>query len=144
MSVSETIQSRLIDPAEQAWPLLYLGAYVAVLAWTRRADFRHRSTVLPATLDVLGSICLSIPALAWLDERVERFCGDAWLRPLFGLGTLAFAVFTWEAVRQAARHPLLPPGRRRYLAAITLATALIGAAPDIRWGVLVLAHASRT
>jgi hypothetical protein len=143
MDAIDLLRSGLIEPAGRAWPLWYLAAYVGLLAWTRRADFRRRATILPATLDVLGSICLSIPALAWLDERVERLCGDALLRAAFGLGLAALVAFTWEAVRKAARHPCLPPPRRRVVAGITLAAALVGAGPDVWWGILALAHASR-
>jgi hypothetical protein len=127
-----------------AWPIFYLGGYVALLAWTRRADFKRRATLPHAAFDVVGGICLSVPALAWMDERVARLCGDPLLRLFFAGGLIALAYFTWDACRKAHAHPLLPEGRRRILAGITLAAAVLGAGPDIWWGMLALSHAART
>ena len=129
---------------DRAWPACYLAGYVVLLAWTRRADFKRRATAPHAVLDVAGGICLSVPALAWMDERVARLCGDALLRLLFAGGLVALAYFTWDAWRKAHAHPFLPQGRRRVLAGITLAAALIGAGPDVWWGALALAHATRS
>jgi hypothetical protein len=127
-----------------AWSLLYLAGYVALLAWTRRADWRARATAVPATLDVLGGVCLSVPALAWLDEGVAAHCSDGLLCATFVLGVISLCWFTRHDVRRARVNPALAPAMRRRFALMTLAGALVGAGPDVWWGALALAHAQRS
>jgi hypothetical protein len=121
-----------------AWAILYLIGYVGLLAWTRRADFRRRATAIPAALDVGGGICLSVPALAWLDEDVATWCPPMLLPPLFILGLISTAWFCWEGVRKVWTNPYLAPPQRGRFAAITLAAALVGAGPDVWWGALAV------
>ena len=130
--------------SDTAWCILYLVAYVGVLAWTRRADFHRRATAVPATLDVLGGVCLSVPALAWLDEGIAAYCSDALLRVTFVIGVVSLAWFTRHDVKKAAANAQLAPRLRRRFAFVTLAAALVGAGPDVWWGALALAHAPRT
>jgi len=130
--------------SDTAWSILYLVGYVAVLVWTRRADWRDPAKAVPAALDVLGGVCLSVPALAWLDTGVAAWCGDALLRVTFVIGVASLAWFTRHDVRRAGANAQLAPRMRRRFAWITLAAALVGAGPDVWWGALALAHAPRT
>jgi hypothetical protein len=125
------------------WSILYMVGYVALLAWTRRADWRARATALPAACDVLGGVCLSVPALAWLDGGVAAHCSDAVLRVTFVLGVASLAWFTRHDLRRAHANAALAPRLRRRFALVTLAGALVGAGPDVWWGLLALAHAPR-
>jgi hypothetical protein len=129
---------------EQAGPVLYLVGYVLVLAYTRRHELRRRATFAPAVLDLLGGIALSVPALAWLDERVADRVSETLLRVLFVLGLVSLAWFTRADVAKARANPRLPFHLRGRFALIALAASLIGAAPDVWWGILALVHAPRS
>ena len=127
------------------WSALYLAGDVALSAWMLRHDFRRRGrAAVVATVELLGSMSLALPALAWLDTDFAALLDDAALRTLFVIGLLALTVFSWRDIRASLRDPRtawLPPRRRWLLTALGPGMMLAAALPEVWWGSLALAHA---
>ena len=124
-----------------AWVVFYLASTIGMTAWMRRAEFRRggRAAVL-ASLDVLGSVSLVIPAMAYWDADIAARIADPALWVLLGCGLLALFGFAGHDTRKILRNPQLAPRRRRMFAAITAAALLLPAAPEVWWGGSALAH----
>jgi hypothetical protein len=127
------------------WSALYLAGDVALSAWMLRRDFRRRGrAAVIATAELLGSVSLALPALAYLDEDFAALLNDAALWWLFALGLLALACFSWRDIRASLADPRaawLPPRRRWLLTALGPGMMLAAALPEVWWGGLALAHA---
>ncbi|MFL6634317.1 MAG: hypothetical protein ACJ8HJ_18600, partial [Massilia sp.] len=88
------------------WSALYLAGDVALSAWMLRRDFRRRGrAAVIATAELLGSVSLALPALAWLDAGFAALLDDAALWTLFAIGMVALACFGWRDVRASLRDP---------------------------------------
>jgi hypothetical protein len=124
-----------------AWVALYLAGTVGMTAWMRRAEFRQggRAAAI-ALLDVLGSVSLVIPALAYWNGDIAASVSDPALWALLGFGLLALFGFTAYDTGKILRNPRLMPRQRRIFAAITAAAVLLPAAPEVWWGGSALAH----
>ncbi|MGJ7914333.1 hypothetical protein ACI48D_02480 [Massilia sp. LXY-6] len=124
-----------------SWAALYLVGTVVLTVWTRRAAFRQggRAAVV-GVLDVLASVSLSIPALAYWNADIVARIGDVPLGALFGLGLLGLCGFAGHDARTALRNPRLMPRQRKLFAAIAAAAILLPAAPEVWWGGSALAH----
>jgi hypothetical protein len=125
------------------WSALYLAGDVALSAWMLRRDFcrRGRAAVI-ATAELLGSVGLALPALAYLDKDFAALLNDAALWWLFALGLLALACFSWRDIRASLADPRtawLPPRRRWLLTALGPGMMLAAALPEVWWGGLALA-----
>jgi hypothetical protein len=129
-----------------AWSALYLAGDVALSAWMLRHDFRRRGrAALIATVELLGSVCLALPAFAYLDKDVAALFDDAALWTLFVAGLVALACFGWRDVRASLADPRtawLPPRRRWLITALGPGTMLAASIPEVWWGGLALAHAA--
>ena len=126
-----------------AWSALYLAGDVALSAWMLRHDFRRsgRAAVI-ATVELLGSVSLALPALAWLDEDFGALLDGAALWTLFALGMVALVCFGWRDIRASLRDPRtawLPPRRRWLITALGPGMLLLAALPEVWWGSLALA-----
>ena len=130
-----------------AWSALYLAGDVALSAWMLRHDFRRRGrAALIATAELLGSVCLALPAFAYLDKDVAALLDDAALRSLFMAGLAALACFGWRDVRASLADPRtawLPPRRRWLITALGPGMMLAASVPEVWWGGLALAHVSQ-
>lgn len=129
------------------WSALYLAADVALSAWMLRHDFRRRGrAALIATAELLGSVCLALPAFAYLDKDVAALFDDAALWTLFVVGLAALACFGWRDVRKSLADPRtawLPPRRRWLVTALGPGMMLAASIPEVWWGGLALAHVSQ-
>jgi hypothetical protein len=129
-----------------AWSALYLAGDVALSAWMLRHDFRRRGrAALVATAELLGSVCLALPAFAYLDKDVAALFDDAALWSLFVVGLAALACFGWRDVRKSLTDPRtmwLPPRRRWLVTALGPGMMLAASVPEVWWGGLALAHAA--
>jgi len=127
------------------WTALYLAGDVALSAWMLRHDFRRRGRAAAvATVELLGSVSLAVPALAYLDEDFAALMNDAALWTLFVLGLAALVGFGWRDIRASLvdpRRAWLPPRRRWLLTALGPGMMLAAALPEVWWGGLALAHA---
>jgi hypothetical protein len=125
------------------WSALYLAGDVALSAWMLRRDFRRRGrAAIIATAELLGSVSLALPALAWLDAGFAALLDDAALWTLFAIGMVALACFGWRDVRASLRDPRtawLPPRRRWLITALGPGMMLAAALPEVWWGGLALA-----
>jgi hypothetical protein len=131
----------LFSTGSPAWAALYLAGTVALTAWTRRADFRQGGRAAAvAVLDVLASVSLSIPALAYWDGDIGARLGDRALWLLFGLGVLGLLGFVAHDARIMLRHPRLSLRQRRIFAAIGAAAVLLPSSLELWWGGSALAH----
>jgi hypothetical protein len=130
-----------------AWSALYLAGDVALSAWMLRHDFRRRGrAALVATAELLGSVCLALPAFAYLDKDVAALFDDAALWCLFMVGLAALACFGWRDVRKSLADPRtawLPPRRRWLVTALGPGMMLAASVPEVWWGGLALAHAAQ-
>jgi hypothetical protein len=126
------------------WTALYLAGDVALSAWMLRHGFRRRGrAALVATAELLGSVCLALPALAYLDTGFAALLNDAALWCLFAPGLLALGCFGWRDIRTSLADPRtawLPPRRRWLLTALGPGMMLAAAVPEVWWGGLALAH----
>ena len=126
-----------------AWSALYLAGDVALSAWMLRRDFRRRGrAAVVATAELLGSVSLALPALAYLDTDFAALLNDAALWSLFALGMVALASFGWRDVRASLADPRaawLPPRRRWLITALGPGMMLAAALPEVWWGGLALA-----
>jgi len=128
------------------WSALYLAGDVALSAWMLRHDFRRRGrAAFVATMELLGSVCLALPAFAYLDKDVAALFDDAALWSLFVVGLAALARFGWRDVRKSLADPRtawLPPRRRWLVTALGPGMMLAASVPEVWWGGLALAHAA--
>ena len=124
------------------WSALYLAGDVALSAWMLRRDFRRRGrAAVIATAELLGSVSLALPALAYLDKDFAALLNDAALWWLFALGLLALAGSSWRDIRASLADPRtawLPPRRRWLLTALGPGMMLAAALPEVWWGGLAL------
>jgi hypothetical protein len=129
------------------WSALYLAGDVALSAWMLRHDFRRRGRAAAiATAELLGSVCLALPALAYLDTDYAALLNDAALWCLFALGLLALGGSSWRDILASLADPRtawLPPRRRWLFTALGPGMMLAAAVPEVWWGGLALAHAPR-
>jgi hypothetical protein len=127
-----------------AWSALYLAGDVALSAWMLRHDFRRRGrAALVATAELLGSVSLALPALAYLDTDFAALLNESALWTLFAIGMAALASFSWRDIRASLRDPRtawLPPRRRWLITALGPGMMLAAALPEVWWGGLALAH----
>ena len=127
-----------------AWSALYLAGDVALSAWMLRHGFRRRGrAAVIAAAELLGSVSLALPALAYLDEDFAALLNESALWTLFALGMAALVCFGWRDIRASLRDPRtawLPPRRRWLLTALGPGMMLAAALPEVWWGGLALAH----
>ncbi len=124
-----------------AWAALYLLGTIVLTVWMRRADFRRGGRAAGvAVLDVLASVSLSIPALAYWDADIATGLGDLPLRLLFVLGVLGLLGFVAHDARAMLYHPRMTPRQRRIFAAIGAAAVLLPSSLELWWGGAALVH----
>ena len=127
-----------------AWSALYLAGDVALSAWMLRHDFRRRGRAAGiATAELLGSVSLAVPALAYLDTDFAALLDDTALWTFFALGMAALVGSGWRDIRASLRDPRtawLAPRRRWLLTALGPGMMLAAALPEVWWGGLALAH----
>jgi hypothetical protein len=136
-------------PTDFAWPaddspagaVLYIAGTIVLTVWMRRADFRRggRAAAI-GTLDLLSSLALAIPALAYWNTQISARLGDALLRVLFGIGVIGLLGFAAVDVRAMLRHPRLTVRQRRRFALIKAAAVLLPSSPELWWAGAALAH----
>jgi hypothetical protein len=132
-----------------AWPaddstagaVLYIAGTVVLTIWMRRKEFRHGGRLAGiATLDLLSSLSLAIPALAYWNATLAAWVGDGALRLLFVLGVLGLLGFVVHDARAMLRNPRLSERQRRRIAAIGAAAVLLPSTLEVWWGAEALAH----
>ena len=125
------------------WSALYLAGDVALSAWMLRRDFRRRGrAAVIATAELLGSVSLAVPALAYLDTDFAALLDDRALWALFLIGMVALVITSWRDIRASLADPRttwLPPRRRWLLTALGPGMMLAAALPEVWWGGLALA-----
>jgi hypothetical protein len=136
-------------PIDFAWPaddspagaVLYIAGTIVLTVWMRRADFRRggRAAAI-GTLDLLSSLALAIPALAYWNAQLGARLGDALLRVLFGVGVIGLLGFVAVDVRAMLRHPRLTVRQRRRFALFKAAAVLLPSSPELWWAGAALAH----
>ncbi|PQP01926.1 hypothetical protein C5614_01250 [Massilia phosphatilytica] len=126
-----------------AWSALYLAGDVALSAWMLRHGFRRRGrAALVATAELLGSVSLALPALAYLDADFAALLNATALWALFLIGMVALVLTSWRDIRASLSDPRtawLPPRRRWLLTALGPGMMLAAAMPEVWWGGLALA-----
>lgn len=126
-----------------AWSALYLAGDVALSAWMLRHGFRRRGrAAFVATAELLGSVSLALPALAYLDADFAALLNATALWALFLIGMVALVLTSWRDIRASLSDPRtawLPPRRRWLLTALGPGMMLAAAMPEVWWGGLALA-----
>jgi hypothetical protein len=124
-----------------AGAVLYIAGTVCLTAWMRRAEFRQGGRAASmAALDLLSSISLALPALAYWNAQLAAGLGDGLLRLLFVLGLLGLFGFVAVDARAMLHHPRLSERQRRRFAAIGAAAVLLPSSLEVWWGAEALAH----
>lgn len=124
-----------------AWVALYLAGTIGMTVWMRRHELRLGGwAAVVAALDVLASVSLAIPAVAYWDADIGARLGDRVLLLLFGLGVLGLFGFVVHDACLMLRHPRLNVRQRRILAAIGAAAVLGPSSLELWWGGAALAH----
>jgi hypothetical protein len=100
------------------WGLLYVAGDIVLSAWMLRAGFRARGRIaLLAGVELLGGVCMSIPAMSYMDSDFAAAMNDTALRILFCVGLVALLWYGRRDLRTNLRDPVyadLPP-RQRWL-----------------------------
>ena len=124
------------------WSALYLAGDVALSAWMLRRDFRRRGrAAVVATAELLGSVSLAVPALAYIDTDFAALLDPTALWASFLIGMVALAATSWRDLRASLRDPRtarLPPRRRWLITALGPGMMLAAALPEVWWGGLAL------
>jgi len=124
-----------------AGAVLYIAGTICLTAWMRRVEFRQGGRAAGvATLDLLSSISLALPALAYWNAQLGARLGDGLLRLLFVLGVLGLFGFVAVDARAMLRHPRLNERQRRRFAAIGAAAVLLPSSLEVWWAAEALAH----
>jgi hypothetical protein len=124
-----------------AGAVLYIAGTVCMTAWMRRAEFRQGGRAAGiAALDLLSSISLAVPALAYWNVHLGARLGDGMLRLLFALGLVGLFGFVAVDARAMLRHPRLTERQRRRFAAIGAAAVLLPSSLEVWWGAEALSH----
>jgi hypothetical protein len=129
-------------PADDSMPgaVLYIAGTVLMTIWMRRKEFRLGGRAAGvASLDLLSSISLAIPALAYWNSNLAEKLGDGPLRLLFVLGLLGLLGFLAYDARTMLRHPRLNERQRRRFAAIGAAAVLLPSTLEVWWGAEAIA-----
>jgi hypothetical protein len=131
----------LPDTDTSAGAVLYIAGTVCLTVWMRRAEFRQggRGAAI-GIIDLLSSLCLAIPALAYWNADPRVRLSDGLLRLLFGLGVLGLLSFVAHDARTVMRNPRLAQRQRRIIAAIGAAGVLLPSALEVWWAGSALAH----
>jgi hypothetical protein len=120
---------------------LYVAATVCLTAWMRRKEFRQGGRAAGvAMLDLLSSVSLALPALAYWNANLGARLGDGLLRLLFGIGVLGLLGFVVHDARAMLHHPRLSPRQRRRFAAIGAAAVLLPSSLEVWWAGAALVH----
>jgi len=120
------------------WVILYVAGSVAVSAWSHRHDLRRRdAATLFAGAELLGSVCLTIPALGYWNAGIAAWAGRAPLRILLASGIALVLAYLVASTRKTWCNPWLPRRQRRIAIALALAMALLGNGLDAWWGAQV-------
>jgi hypothetical protein len=136
-------------PIDFSWPtddspagaVLYIAGTIGLTVWMRRKEFRQGGRAGGiAMLDLLSSLALAIPALAYWNAQLGARLGDALLRVLFGVGLIGLLGFAAVDVRAMLRHPRLTAGQRRRFAFIGAAAVLLPSSLELWWAGAALAH----
>jgi hypothetical protein len=136
-------------PSILSWPaddstagaVLYIAGTVVMTVWMRRADFKHGGRAAAVgTLDLLGSIALAIPALAYWNAQIGARLGDALLRLLFGVGVIGLLGFVAVDARAMLRNQRLTARQRRVLALFGAFAVLVPSSLELWWAGAALAH----
>jgi hypothetical protein len=129
------------DTDSPAGAVLYIAGTVCLTVWMRRVEFRRggRDTAI-ATVDLLSSVSLAIPALAYWNTGIAVRLGDGLLRVLFGMGVLGLLAFVLHDALKVLRNPRMPQRQRRTVAAIGVAAVLLPSALEVWWAGSALAH----
>jgi hypothetical protein len=126
-----------------AWSALYLAGDVALSAWMLRHDFRRRGrAAFVATIELLGSVSLALPALAWLETDFAALLDAPALWTLFAIGLVTLVATSWRDIRASLHDPRtawLPPRRRWLITLLGPGMMLAAALPEVWWGGLALA-----
>ena len=132
-----------------AWPdmdtpagaVLYIAGTVCLTVWMRRAELRQGGQgAAIATVDLLSSVSLAIPALAYWNAGIALRVGDGLLRLLFAAGVLGMLGFVVHDALKVMRNPRLPLRQRRIVAAIGAAAVLLPSALEVWWAGSALVH----
>ena len=120
------------------WVILYVVGSVAVSAWSHRHDLRRRdAAAVFAGAELLGSVCLTIPALGYWNTAIAAWAGPAPLRILLASGIALVLVYLAASTWKTWRNPWLTRRQRRIMVALAVATALLGNGLDAWWGAQV-------
>jgi len=124
-----------------AGAVLYIAGTVCMTAWMRRVEFRQGGRAAGiAGLDLLSSISLAVPALAYWNVHLGARLGDGVLRLLFVLGLLGLFGFVAVDARAMLRHPRLNQHQRRRFAAIGAVAMLLPSSLEVWWAGSALMH----
>ncbi len=121
-----------------SWALLYVAGPICLSAWMHRHEFRAVASALKAALELLGDLCLALPALAYWDRGVAGWFERGPLMVLLALGSLALLVFGGAGIRTALADPRLPPRRRWLVAALGSGLPMLAALPEVWWGLIAV------
>jgi len=122
-----------------SWAILYVIGPICLSAWLHRHEFGQRATAVKAVLELLGDVCLAVPALAYWNAGIVTRVGRIPFIVLLALGSLALLAFGCTGIRAALADWRLPPRRRWLVAALGSGLPMLAAVPEVWWG-LAAAH----
>jgi hypothetical protein len=127
------------------WGTLYVAGDVVLSAWLLRDGFRRRGrAAVAAGVELLGGVCMAIPAMAYLDSDFAAALDDTALRVLFGFGLAALLWYGRRDVRAGWGSPLLadlPPRRRWFYFLIGPGMMLTASLLELWWASMGVLHA---
>lgn len=128
------------------WGTLYVAGDVALSAWLLRDGFQRRGRAAAAAgVELLGGVCMAIPAMAYLDDDFAAALNGTLVRILFGLGLAALLWYGRRDVRAGWSNPLLadlPPRRRWFYFLIGPGMMLAASLLELWWAGMGVLHLS--
>jgi hypothetical protein len=124
------------------WVIPYVAGSVALSAFSHRHALRRVDAgAALAWSELLGSLCLTVPGLAYWGMDIVGAVGRGPLAVLLWLGCALVLVYLVFSSVRTWRDPRLSRRQRRLLLATGVAVSLLGNGLDAWWGAQALMRA---
>jgi hypothetical protein len=133
-----------LDVAMPWWVIPYVAGTLALSAWSHRHALRRcDAAALLSWTELLGSLCLALPGLAYWGLDIVGFAGRTALAVLLWLGAALVAAYLVFNTLHTWRNPRLSRRQRWIVGGLGIAMALLGNGLDAWWGAQALAQAGK-
>lgn len=115
------------------WVSLYLAGYVTYSIWAHVDDFKKIGVSFWVVFEVVGNVCLFLPAFAWWHPQAYFIFGR-FIIFIFAIGLISMVVFVCKGVRSNSSDPDLSLFESVVLSSFGAALLLLVVSPLVWWG----------